>query len=205
MADTWRKIRKSEYAGAEEFLRAGEAYCVAACARFLHKGSHDHLWYTPDPAGIPAAMILQSRRSLFPILRGIAGIPLPRFLNRLFGKVSIHAVQGLREDAAILEEILRGLGYTAADKIDYDLMALDGPPEPPVPGPPGLIVRPPAPGVREALFPLQAAYEQEEVLPRGVLFNPVSCRLSLDHIINREQILIACLEGRIVGKINTNA
>ena len=207
MADKlcWRKVRKSEYAGAEEFLRAGEVYCVAACARFLHKSFYDHLWYSPGPEGTLAAMILQSRRSLFPILRGSARIPPPRFLNRLFGNISIHAIQGLREDVSILEEIFRGLGYMTADEIDYDLMTLDGPPESPAAGPPGLIVRPPEPGDREALFPLQAAYEQEEVLPRGVIFDPVSCRLSLDHIINREQSLISCLGGRIVGKINTNA
>jgi predicted GNAT family acetyltransferase len=52
---------------------------------------------------------------------------------------------------------------------------------------------------------LQAAYEQEEVLPGGAEFNPAVCRANLEHLLKHEQMLVACLGGHIGGKINTSA
>jgi ribosomal protein S18 acetylase RimI-like enzyme len=148
-----------------------------------------------------------SRRSLFPILIGTGEIPPPPFMYSLLRKVSVHAVQGLRKDVTILETLLAGLGVRAVEDIDYDLMALDREPFPASfsRGPEELILRQPGTEDTENLYRLQAAYEQEEVLPRGAVFNALSCRRSLEHILAREHILIAELYGRIVGKINTSA
>jgi predicted GNAT family acetyltransferase len=55
------------------------------------------------------------------------------------------------------------------------------------------------------LFQLQSAYDQEEVLPQQAVFNPAACRLSLEHIMDHEHILVAELGSRLVGKINTSA
>jgi predicted GNAT family acetyltransferase len=127
-------------------------------------------------------------------------------MRRFFGR-PIYVLQGLAEDTAIFENMLRALGYAMTDGINYRLMALDREPaaETLGAGPPDLILREPAPKDTEAVFPLQAAYEREEVLPRGTVFNPRNCRLSLAHILYRERILVAELDSRIVGKINTNA
>jgi ribosomal protein S18 acetylase RimI-like enzyme len=118
----------------------------------------------------------------------------------------IHAVQGLRGDAEQMEAVMAGFGYEPAERIDYDLMALDRHPLP-VPGefPPGLVLRPPREEDGDGLFALQAAYEREEVLPRGAVFDPAVCRLSLDRILKRERVLVAELDSRLVGKINTSA
>jgi RimJ/RimL family protein N-acetyltransferase len=205
----WKKIKKNEYPAAKEFLIDREDECVAACARFLHMQSNKgHVWALRDESGYIEALLLHHRRSLFPILNGGAGdIPLPRFLSSFLGKVPIHAVQGLKMDAEILTTAMENLGYVPAEHLDYDLMALDSQPLAACyrSGPPELLLRPPVPADIDELFPLQAAYEQEEVLPSGAEFNPASCRANLEHLLKHEQVLIACLGNRIVGKVNTSA
>jgi ribosomal protein S18 acetylase RimI-like enzyme len=204
----WRKIRRAEYAGPEQFLRRQEKFCVSACARFLKSSlSRDHVWALPGPDNEIAALLLHSRRSLLPVFNGNKKIPLPGFLKRFLIKVPIHAVQGLREDAEILENAMNARGYRGVETIDYDLMTLDT--EPPAEafrvGPPGLIIRTPAQKDTDEIFRLQAAYEQEEVLPRNAVFNAAASRLNLEHTLAFEQVLVAELDGTIVGKINTSA
>jgi ribosomal protein S18 acetylase RimI-like enzyme len=207
----WRKIPGGEYAdpgGPEEFLRCRENFCVAACARFIKSNpARDHVWALPGAGGEISAFLLHSHRSLYPVFNGNKEIPLPRFLKRFLIKVPIHAVQGIREDTELLEEAMETRGYWAVEKIDYDLMALDSEPPPGTSrvGPAGLILRFPVESDTDDIFRLQAAYEQEEVLPRGAVFNPAVCRISLERMLAAEQVFVAQLDGQIVGKINISA
>jgi hypothetical protein len=142
----WRKTGKADMSQAGEFLREREYYCVNACAKFLHKNSaQDHVWRLLDPGGGCSAILLHFGRILFPVFGKSRDIPQPRFMKRFLGKVAVHAVQGLREETEILEALLVDLGYRAAEHRDYDLMALDAPPEGRIPkaGPPGLTLRKP--------------------------------------------------------------
>ncbi|MDR0567994.1 MAG: GNAT family N-acetyltransferase [Spirochaetaceae bacterium] len=200
----WRSIGKN--AATLPVLRSREAYCVAAMDR-LFSGVCDNAWALQDHAGNSLAVLLSSKGTLFPVFNGRPDIPMPRFMGGFLKKNAIHAVQGLRPEVETLETGLRPLGASSVEKIDYDLMALDRHPNPHTlrRGPGKLILRRPGPNDTEALFLLQAAYEQEEVLPAGAEFYPAACRLSVEHIITRERALIAELEGRILGKINTNA
>jgi hypothetical protein len=143
----------------------------------------------------------------FRYLTKIPAFPGPRFLTRFLGKIPIHAVQGLKEDVALLEALMQDQGYFASERIDYELMSLDSAPKPETQkaGPPGLILRGPEPEDEEELFALQSAYEQEEVIPANSTFNPFASRLNLRHILTREHILVAELGGQVVGKINTSA
>lgn len=204
----WRKIPTGEYHKAESYLGAREKFCVTACSRFLRlKENRGHVWYLPDGGNEISAILLHSRRSLFPVFCGQKHIPHPRFLSRFLGKVSIHAIQGLKEDAELLESLMTEQGYFASERIDYELMGLEVEPKNKTlkPGPPGLVFRPPRQEDEEELFALQSAYEQEEVLPKNSTFNPAASRLNLRHILSRESVLVAELDGRAVGKINTNA
>jgi ribosomal protein S18 acetylase RimI-like enzyme len=213
MTGQWRKTGKGEIPGQEAFLRSREVFCVTAISRFLHRDFlRDHVWalsggVSVDGVSAVSALLIQSRRTLFPVLGGNRDVPIPRNLNRFLRKISVHAIQGLRDEADVFEQALARLGHVPAERIDYNLMSLDRGPDPGAlaAGPPGLVLRKPEIPDGEALFPLQAAYEQEEVLPRGAVFNPAACRLSLEHIVTREHALAAELDGRIVGKINTNA
>ncbi|MDR2535373.1 MAG: GNAT family N-acetyltransferase [Treponema sp.] len=205
-AAVWHKIENDPKALL--FLRSRELYCVAASARFLsNSGSYDHAWSLQDGRGRIIALLIHSKRSFFPVFNSRLDIPIPRFMDRFLRKIALHAIQGLQREVEVLETGLIPLGVVPAEQIDYDLMALDRLPNTNSlsKGPQKLVLRRPTGSDIEALFPLQAGYEQEEVLPTGAVFNPASCRLSLEHIIANEQILIAELEGRILGKINTNA
>lgn len=208
----WKKIPKGDLHTAEAFLKSRERFCVAACSRFLQmqEGRGGHLWHLPGAEGEISSLLLLSRHALFPVFdksESRREIPAPRFLNRFLGKVHIHALQGQREDIELLESLMESQGYFAAQRIDYDLMSLDSSPREGAfrAGPPGLVLRPPLPGDEEQLFALQAAYEQEEVLPNNAVFNPASCRLNLSKILSLEQVLVAELDGQVVGKINTSA
>jgi ribosomal protein S18 acetylase RimI-like enzyme len=209
----------------EGILFDQERYCVGAASRYLDTGSPRGWVFResgalfPAPlagmcanmpadvsAGVPA-LILNSHHSLFPILCGDAGIPFPPFMQRMLRSFPLHTVQGLRRDVEFLEEGIAALGREPVDRFDYDLMTLDQEPRTEAFGraPPGLVLRQPGTADTEELFALQAAYEMEEVLPAGAVFNPAASRLNLARILAEGQILAAELDGRVVGKINTSA
>ena len=214
----WKKLAKVEYQKAESFLLANEKYCVSACSRFRQEGK-GHVWYIPKENGEISSLLIHSRRSLFPVFGKKSNIPDVGFLNRFpldarlpgktlfLGRVPIHVIQGLYEDARLLESLMENEGYFASERIDYELMSLEDRPKNKTvnKAPKGLILRPPKIEDKESLFALQSAYEQEEVLPKKSVFNPAASRLNLQHILSTERILVAELDGRIVGKINTNA
>jgi ribosomal protein S18 acetylase RimI-like enzyme len=206
-APRWRKMKKREASEPELFLRRRESWCVGACGRFLSRDSgKDQVWVLKEKGGRLSALLLYSRRTVFPVFNGRIDIPLFRFIRRRFRTAPIHAVQGLREETLVLEETLADLGIAPVDIIDYDLMALDG--EPPGEnfraGPPGLVLRRPDILDMDDLFELQAAYEKEEIIPNGSAFNAAACRLNLQRVLEEEQFLAAELDGRLVGKINTS-
>jgi predicted GNAT family acetyltransferase len=72
-------------------------------------------------------------------------------------------------------------------------------------GPVNLVLRVPQLTDLDAVAALQAAYEQEEVLPDGSVFSPMASRMNAASIITKAQILAAELGGKLVGKINTSA
>ena len=219
----WRKLPGSEAYRAESYLREREKFCVAASSRFLRlEESRGHIWQLSSREGEKiSALLLHSRGSLFPIfdrntraLKGESGsvdfwrqVPGPRFLSRFSGKLPVHSVQGLREDVELFENLMRKQDYFAVEQIDYDLMSLDSQTRLKVReiGPVGLTLRPPLPKDEESLFALQSSYEQEEVLSVKSVFNPAVCRLNLQRLLSRERILVAVLDGQVVGKINTSA
>jgi ribosomal protein S18 acetylase RimI-like enzyme len=210
----WRKSGFN--APLKDFLKEREAYCVSACARILKwNWLNDDIWtlcentfrrsvFLPNTA--VQALFFHSQRSVFPIF-GRDNVPDLPFLERFLKKVPIHAIQGLQNDVAILEDAVFPYGFKPAETVDYELMALDTAPIPlsRTHSPAGLVLRKPLSADMDRLFRLQSAYEQEEVLPRGVEFNAAACRLLLEQIVAHEQMLIACIGPRIVGKINTSA
>jgi predicted GNAT family acetyltransferase len=205
----WRKAHEMEKFVPERFLKEREKYCVAACARFreLNYG-HDHAWVFAfgDMYGA-SAMILHSQRTVFPVFDGQTEFSLPPHLIRALRNIDIYALHGLASDTETLEKILYPFGLIAKEYTDYFLMALDSADD--VRSvqemPKGLLLRRAEKSDAEQMFPLQAAFEQEDVLPQGVQFDARVCRLRLSKIINHEKTLVAEMDGKIVGKINTNA
>ncbi|GHV96671.1 hypothetical protein AGMMS50293_29910 [Spirochaetia bacterium] len=198
-------MKRREVAETEALLRERETWYVAAGSRFLNRSCD--VWTLRDTAGDLSSLLIYSKQTLMPVFRGRREIPPPKFLCGFFSAVPIHSVQGLRSETIVLENALKELGRLVAENIDFDLMHIDRPPDQRChsAGPVNLILRKPQYTDMDALAALQAAYEQEEVLPKAAEFNAAVSRLNAQQILSREQILVAELGGRLVGKINTSA
>ncbi len=192
-----------KFAGAEDLLRANERWCVSACGKFLKGGFP--VWTLGQ--GVLSALVIQARQTLLPVLRDQETVPPPRFLRGIFGgKVFLHSLQGRKNDALVMEKALEEMGLYPSEKKDYDIMCLDRAPSSfNSTAPVNLVIRKPAPQDMDELAALHAGYEQEEVLPVASEFRPAASRLNIERIFAEEQMLVAELEGRLVGKINTNA
>jgi predicted GNAT family acetyltransferase len=205
----WRRIKRRDLASCEIFLRSHERYCVSACSRFRRRDRDDRFWAFTEPDGKNTALLCFHHRILFPVFSASSPceIPAPRFLGRLVFLHPLHAIQGLSPVTEIFEEALDGLGYEKTDQFDYDLMSLDREPDPASleAGPPELILSKPEISDLEEMLPLQAEYDRVEVLPKGSEFKIENSRLALTQLIRKEQMLAARIDGKIVGKINTNA
>jgi len=206
----WHKMknRDSDIYTAETLLRSMENKCVSACGRFLAlnetKGS---VWLLSEKKASPSALLIYSRSTVIPVLCGKKEVPCPDFLKEYIRKKKIHSAQGQKEDVLILEAEMKQMGAQTTDVYDYDLMSLDRQPDQKgfSSGPSNLVLRTPHLIDLDAIAPLQAAYEKEEVLPSGSDFSPAASRVNIAKIIAKGQILCAEIGGRMVGKININA
>ncbi|MDR3116143.1 MAG: GNAT family N-acetyltransferase [Treponema sp.] len=190
------------------FLQTREPYCVAASARFLQRNRQDQIWVQENRCTRPrriAGLIIHSKGTLFPVFNRMSPGFLKDFPVRALQSPGFYAIQGIRGDVALLEQVFALRGLCSAKRLDYDLMTLDQEPPWLLSPVPGLILRYAEPRDMEEVLRLQAAYEQEEVIPRGEVFNPALCRLSLEHTLRHEYLLLAQGKSKILGKINTNA
>jgi len=203
-------MKRRQIAETEALLRSHERWCMNACNRFLNRSRPDRVWVLCDTnggdAGTISSVIVHKDQNLCPVLGGQTNIPPPHFLRNPFGTVPVHSLQGKKKDVLIMQTELEKIGLSAAEKIDYDLMCINHAPS----GfdrvyPVGLVIRKPDRGDIDALVALQAAYEQEEVLPAASEFSAAVSRLNIERIFSKEQMLVAEYGGRLIGKINTNA
>ena len=205
----WRKMKKKDIAAAEALLRSHERWCMNACYRYLNRRSkRDSVWLLKNRAGVITALMVRYKLSLLPVLgvtKDEGPIPPPYFLRGFFDMVPVHSLQGRAQDVASMEAALEKLGLYAEEKLDYDLMYIDHPPSGFNAPCAGLTFRKPNSADMNALAALHAAYEQEEVLPSASEFSAASSRLNIERIFAKEQIYVAEIDGRLVGKINTNA
>jgi GNAT superfamily N-acetyltransferase len=178
-----------------------------------------------DKATSIYALLLYGKRLLFPVFNFSSEqtakfkehcLPLPFFLPLILKNDSLHAAQGMADDMDILENALKKKGIVSASQYEYELRSYEYSAANNVrettekvpsgrPAITGLVIRRARESDTNELFPLQAGYEKEEVLPRGAEFNPASCRRILESLIAEDLMLVAELEGKLVGKININA
>ena len=203
----WRKIKRRQVPEAEALLQSQERWCMNACSRFLSRRAlKGRVWTLGGSDGKIAALAVLSRQTLLPVLCDQKKIPSPRFLCGIFGAVPIYSLQGKIEDTEIMASALEKIGLSATENIDYDMMYIDrAPGDFKSAGPAGLVIREPKPSDMDALAMLHGAYEREEVLPSTAEFNAAVSRLNTERLFASEQLLVAELDGRLVGKVNTNA
>ena len=204
----WQKFKEKDKLKIENMLRNLEDSYVGVCDRFLKMvPSRDSLWMLCGKNNMPYAFVINSRSTLMPVLCGLKEIPPLKFLKGFLNKKKIHSAQGLKEEVLVLEKELEKIGKQRIDVYDYDLMSLDHLPlvNSSLQGNKNIVLRVPSLDDVDALLPLRKGYEEEEVLPKGSVFNPAASRLALVNFISNKKILAAELDGRLVGKIIINA
>jgi ribosomal protein S18 acetylase RimI-like enzyme len=149
--------------------------------------------YTPEPEGDRLARLRE--------------LPRPeRSLPRLLGE-RVYSIMGPTPETRWLES---GLARPPAASIDYTLMTV-GKAEflqrrnAPAPPPRGLRIRTAAASDLGPVFPLQRAYELEEVVVFPERFSDQSCRANLRRTLRQQLVMVAELDGRLVAKAGTNA
>jgi len=204
----WRKMKTGEIDAVKSLFRANENECAGACGRFLTRdASKDPVWLLRGKNGELLSIIVNSKSTLMPVLCGKKEIPALSFLDGFLRRKKIHSTQGLLEDVLVMQDALQKTGREIIDLYDYDLMSLDKKPNPKgfSLGPSNLVLRVPKMTDLEAMTALQAAYEKEEVLPKGSVSNVAVSRMNAANLIRGEQVLAAQLNGRLIGKINVSA
>jgi len=214
---SWRKMRNKDkdIFPAEDMLRDLEKDYPCAAARFLSREpSKDPVWILKGKKGELSALIINSKSTVLPVFcaenfvakNGKKDMPNPKFLGGFFQLKRIHSVQGIKEEVIFMEDAVKQFGREISDIFDYDLMSLDqiNAQRTDSGSISGLILRAPRMTDLDALAPLQAAYEHEEVLHKGSVFSPAASRVNLAKIISGGKILAAEVNGRLVGKINVS-
>jgi len=205
---SWRKMKNRDIPAVETLLRSVEDGYVSACGRFLIRDpSMDPVWMLRGKNGELAGLLINSRSTLIPVLNGRKEIPMPKFLRLFFLWKKVHSVQGFSKEVQLIEDVMEKMGKEIKDIFDFDLMSLNKLPSVSgfLSGPSNLVLRVPRLTDLDEIALLQAAYEQEEVIPNGSVFSPAASRINIAKIISGAQILAAELNGRLVGKINVNA
>jgi len=204
----WRKMKDADIFNIETMLCAMEKNCVVACGRFLDREPlRDHVWTLKNKRGDIQALMINSKSTLIPVLCGNKEIPEPKFLKSFMRLKKIHSVQGQKEEVLILQSVMEKMGKVIADIFDYNLMNLDIQPDEKgySSGPTNLVLRVPRMIDLDEIAALQAAYELEEVVPKGSTFSPAASRVNIAKIISSGQMLAAEVSGRLIGKINISA
>ena len=202
----WKTARPKDFGTIEVFLRQHEPYLVGAASRFIvFLPGRDQFVFNQDRDNRIGAFLFRSGGILHPYFLDYPPVKASRILRRFVGlpfHKRIYSVQGLIRDVSIAEESLSEEAYQVQDQFDYYLMHLVMPVRSP-PLPEGLrIVDNPAP---DLVYPLQAAYEKEEVIPAHSGFHEPHCRLGLERIFKEETLVYAEYEGLPAAKANTNA
>jgi len=203
---SWRKAKKSDFPLVEKLLMDAENNYVNACAKFLlQKEANVLIWVLSGKNDKIRAVIICWKSNILPVLCGHIEA-LGDFYKDFLISIKIHSIQGLKPEVTALEkEITKNMG-DPKDIIEYHLMSLDVPPKKKNTSSniTNLMLVTPKISDIDAIAPLQAEYEKEEVLPKGSIFSYASSRVNTANIITQGQVLAAKIDGRFVGKINVS-
>lgn len=205
----------------QAFLMDREAYCVTACYRFLQfDDKKDRIWIQHDKEEKKLnAILFLSGRVLYPVftIQSTAAADIAILLRNYRDKFGTRrsvapffSIQGKSDDVQRVQEALDKISYGVPENIDYDLMALENQ------------SLPASPRIKldsiqvheqkhrdkkllEALYPLQADYEKEEVIPKGGVFSKAGCRMGLERMLKHQLLVAAEYQKTIIGKANSNA
>jgi len=207
----WRRAGRADLPELAAFLAAREEGCAGFTGRLLRDGElqlpltvRGGLWIAEAGGAIAGAALCHHTRLAIPLL------PVDRDSDALLGALlsarmwTAASAIGAPSDLDRFEALC---GLEIRFAVPYRLMRLAGAP-PSATGaaaPPGLEVRVASYDDLDALFPLQTAYEYEEVLTPLHRFDAAACRASLGRALKEQLVFVAEEGGKIVAKAGTNA
>jgi len=211
----WAIGRDSDLSRLLAFLIPREWGCVTFTTHLLKNGEpafpsrarkRIHL-HTNSEGDVSGAILQTYGGFFFPVFDngGANHDALPKPLSARFqsGTVILGTIMGRDAHVRVLEE---HLPRRPSHRVEYYLMALDQRPHSRrTPRIDGWAVRQAGPSDLRALFPLQEAYEREEVLLEGRPFNSHAATSALKRSLSDQIVYIATRNGRPIAKAATNA
>ncbi len=215
----WKLLHEESFPELISYLAPLEWGCVSFTSRLLRDGTPElpprraaRISVCPAQDGeksrITAAVLQTSYGFFYPVFNGAdiaadrwTGSELRRVLRLTTARV--HSIMGRRRDVEMLQGLIAKRPVHTIEyylmvqerKGSYDSSRL----------PDGLTLRRATVKDAKYLFPLQRAYEKEEVLLPGDRFDSATCLHHLSSSLLDQLIYVAELDGQPVAKAGTNA
>jgi ribosomal protein S18 acetylase RimI-like enzyme len=221
----WIRARKIDHSRLLPFLLEREWSCVSVTSRLKAEGfptalairnrAAIYIREEPSEPGTIRELLYHSVHGMIvPVLEPVAAGSEPDRpdLAKLFSDTMpfVFSVIGLSRDVIAIERAMR---RPPRHTVEYFLMTLESPAQgtadPSVDHgaatPEGIQCRRATTQDAARLFPLQGAYEREEVLLNPTSFDPASCLIQLREALRNEIVVTAEFDGRPIAKAGTNA
>jgi len=202
---TWRAAARADMDGVLSFLLRDESLCVPFTARLRTGARGQTVYVAKDARGcVTGTFLITSSGLLLPLIADDVspGAELSRLLRDVHPP--IHSIMGTGRSTGAMEALMPSLPTA---RIEYFLMSVTRESaRPALPSQDGrLAIRMAGEADAHALFPLQKAYELEEVVVDPRHFNDAQCLKLLHRTLKEELVFVAERDGVPVAKAATNA
>ncbi len=203
---SWFPAMRADRDALLQFLLREEASCVPFTARLRagEKGAEVFVARDDDSGLVEGGLLCTSGGLVLPMLgpKPEVGSELAAVMREF--RPAVHSIMGIGRSVAAVEA---HMPVTPTTRIEYFLMTVSR--NDFVPAPPSsdarLRVRKAEPSDAVALFPIQRAYELEEVVIDPVHFNEGQCMKLLKRTLREELVYLAERDSCPVAKAATNA
>jgi predicted GNAT family acetyltransferase len=201
----WRTAARADLDAVLSFLLHDESLCVPFTARLRAGGKGQTVYVASDERGcVTGTLLLTSTGLLLPLLEdgAPAGPDLARMLRA--ARPPVQSIMGTGRSTSFVEAVMPTVPNA---RIEYFLMSVSRPGFRPAlpPQDPGVVVRLAAESDADMLFPLQRAYELEEVVVDPRHFSDAQCLKLLRKTLKEELVFMALKDGAPLAKAGTNA
>ena len=202
---SWRTAARSDLDSVLSFLLRDESLCVPFTARLRTETRGQTVYVATNEQGlITGSVLLTSSGLLLPLLADGAspGQDLGRVLRNAHPPVK--SIMGTGRSAGLVEAFMPSIPTA---RIEYFLMSVSRDRARPalLPQNSGVVARLASESDADALFPLQRAYELEEVVVDPRHFSDAQCLKLLRKTLREELVFMVLKDGVPVAKAATNA
>jgi len=206
----WRQYKTADETRVKNFLTHWEWKNLSLSRYFREESESPVKWirtspfklgeFTPEDPG-PSGLVYQKSGILHPLLA--EGVSPYELLDEIsFSPSSVKVIMG---EALAVEAVEQKVGRPLRERIIYDLLVHIGDKQEMDPPFADLQLRRLTPADTELFFPMQKAYEIEEVLLENSLFNENICKAHLKSTLKKEKVFGLFYKNHPIAKGGTNA